>query len=324
MRKIILAISAIIVVVVAAITIYAKWFTDTEQHFTGVLSEIVPAELPGWQVEEVSLAESQGEINQVEKTLRFDQYASRRYKKGGLEITFYAAYWRPGERSPIDAGGHNPDSCWVNFGWTRTQREYSVAGTKVNGREFQPYEFGVYEKEGVQIPVMFWHLLNGKPHSYNDHRDGWKDGIAGVIFRFPKRIEDLRRLGLNQRREQLFIRISFTGQQFDAVLANPDFADFMEKIDGLGIFLDKTWGDGGDNKAAATTPAHNDDEVSGGNNNGVSGEGDGGEVSGDNTVVSGEGVSGGNNADEIPTTMPPPDIDHNADDNAFPEIPLEI
>ncbi len=241
MKKIFAIFFAIAVLAVAGTTIYARWFTNSEQRFTGTLKKIVPAEIPGWKIEEIPLAETAGARENVEKVLKFDQVVSRKFSKNGLEITFYAAYWKPGTRSPVDAGGHNPDSCWVNFGWTRTQREFSVAGTTLGNRELQPYEFGVYEKDGHEISAIFWHLLNGKPHSYEDKRDGWSDGISGVIFRLPKRIEDLKKLGLNQRREQLFIRISFAGQSFSEILKNPDFEEFMLKIDELGIFADKTW-----------------------------------------------------------------------------------
>ncbi len=243
MRKLLIIVALIIVVCVAGMVVYAQWFTDSKQRFTASLSKVTPSKLPGWTVEEVPLAESQGEMDHVEKILKFDQYVSRKYTKGDLEITLYAAYWKPGKRSPIDAGGHNPDSCWVNFGWTRTLREFSITGTKIGGHELLPYEFGIYEKGGASISVMFWHLLNGKPYAYEDHRAGWADGIAGVIFRLPKRLEDLKRLGLNQRREQLFVRISFNRQNFDKVLENPDFAEFMDKIAGLGIFCDSAWSD---------------------------------------------------------------------------------
>ena len=242
MKKFFFVALAAVFLVVAGIVIYVKFFTVTNAKFTTPLDVVAPAEIPGWKVKDIPLAESQGMLAHVLKTLDFDDYASREYTKGALSITFYAAYWKPGKRSPIDAGGHNPDACWVNFGWTRTAREYSVAGKKFSGRELVPYEFGVYERDGGTIPVFFWHLVNGEPHAYKDHRAGWKDGWAGVLFRLPKRIEDLRRLGLNQRREQLFVRISFPGQKIEDVLANPDFHDFMNKIDATGIFIDKPWG----------------------------------------------------------------------------------
>ena len=42
------------------------------------------------------------------------------------------------------------------------------------------------------------------------------------------------------------MRVSFEDQDLDAVLANPDFAEFMLRLDALGIFADRGWdGDSG-------------------------------------------------------------------------------
>lgn len=243
MRKIILALLALITIAIIGIIIYAKLFSHTEQRFTGTLQEIVPAKLAGWDVVDVPLADSPGMLNFVKKNLEFDQYVSRRFTKGALSVAIYIAYWEPNKRSPIDAGGHNPDACWVNFGWTRLAREYSVAGTKIRGRELQPYEFGIYQKDSAIVPTIFWHLVNGKSHAYSQNHQGWQSGIAGVVERIPNRIEDLKRLGLNQRREQMYINLSFQNQHLENVLANPDFQDLMNKIDAIGIFEDRKWGD---------------------------------------------------------------------------------
>lgn len=247
LKKILFALLALFVLAVAGTVGYVKFFTETTPRFTRSLDEIAPAKLDGWTVSEVPIGSTQGMIDYVRNLLRFDQCVSRRYEKGPLAITFYAAYWKPGKKSPIDAGGHNPDACWVDNGWTRVGREFGVAGTRLGGRELRPYELGLYEREGMKLPVMFWHLVNGEVHAYKDRRQGWREGFAGVIFRLPKRVEDLRRLGLNQRAEQIFVRVSFEDQDLDAVLANPDFAAFMQRLDALGIFADRGW----ENESAA-------------------------------------------------------------------------
>ncbi|MBR5622911.1 MAG: exosortase-associated EpsI family protein [Opitutales bacterium] len=241
MKKIFIILLGAFICAVAGTVIYAKWFVESAPRFHGELAKIAPAELPGWTVEEVPIGHTQGMIDYVIKLLKFDQCVSRRYVKGNLAITFYAAYWSPGKRSPIDAGGHNPDACWVDNGWTRIGREFAVSGVKLGDRELRPYEMGLYEREDVQLPVMFWHLVNGDVHAYKDHRQGWENGVAGVFFRLPKRLEDLKRLGLNQRAEQIFMRVSFDGQNLNDVLANPDFHSFMNLLAPLGIFTDQTW-----------------------------------------------------------------------------------
>ena len=106
-----------------------------------------------------------------------------------------------------DAGTHNPDSCWVNAGMVRGERRYSQSG-RVGAHELIPYEYGSYSKDGRTSYVMFWHLVQGVPQHYEEQKEGWRNGLAGRIERLPLIWTDLRRYGLNQKREQLFIRIS--------------------------------------------------------------------------------------------------------------------
>lgn len=241
MRKFILIFSAAVVAVVIGVIAYVRFFTLAEPKFTESIANIVPAELDGWTVEEQPLAETEGMRQYVGKILQFDQYASKIFRKGDLEVVVYVAYWEPNGKTPFDAGGHNPDSCWVNFGWTREQREYSVSGKEIGGRELVPFEYGVYSKDDTRQPVIFWHLVNGEPFIYKTQKPGWRDGLEGAIERASVRLEDFKRLGLNQRREQMFVRISFPNQDMEKVWANPDFQALLLKMDALGIFKDRAW-----------------------------------------------------------------------------------
>lgn len=241
MRKLVFSVVAVVVLLAVGVIFYARVFTIAEPVLTVPLSEIVPAELDGWTVEERPLAETEGMREYVGKLLQFDQYVSRVFRKDGLEVVFYAAYWAPGGKTPFDAGGHNPDSCWVRFGWKRLSRDYSVSGRKIGGRELVPYETGVYEKGGEAISAVFWHLVNGVPFVYRDQALGWKEGFAGAIERTSSRLEDFRRLGLNQRREQLFVRLSFPTRNAEEVWQNPDFQALLLKVSRLGIFCDEPW-----------------------------------------------------------------------------------
>lgn len=241
MRKFIFAVAALCVVLTVGVIFYVRVFTNAEPKLTTPIAQIVPEELDGWTVEDLPLAETEGMRQTVGKVLQFDQYVSRVFRKGKLEIVFYVAYWEPNGKTPFDAGGHNPDSCWVNFGWTREAREYSVAEKTIRGRELLPFEYGVYSKDGTVQPVIFWHLVNGVPFIYKTQKQGWNDGLQGAIDRFDVRMEDFKRLGLNQRREQMFIRISFPNQNWDEVWANPDFRDFLLAIAPLGFFKDQPW-----------------------------------------------------------------------------------
>jgi len=241
MRKTVLALSVVILAIVFAIIAYVAIFTKTEPKLSEPLAKIVPEKIEGWTVEDVPLAETEGMKEYVGKLLQFDQYVSRIYKKGPLEIVAYIAYWEPGGKTPFDAGGHNPDSCWVRNGWDREAREHSVSGKTIGGRELLPFETGVYAKAGVRQPVIFWHLVNGVPFNYQSQKIGWREGIAGAIDRIDVRVEDFKRLGFNQRREQMFIRISFPNQNLSNVLANPDFQAWLLSLARLGIFKDEPW-----------------------------------------------------------------------------------
>lgn len=241
MRKFILITAALVVALLLGVIAYVRFFTVAEPKLTATIESIVPAAPEGWIVEELPLAETEGMRQYVGQLLQFDQYSSKIFRKGDLEAVVYVAYWEPNGKTPFDAGGHNPDSCWVNSGWTRERREYSVSGKKIGGRELLPFEYGIYSKDDARQPVIFWHLVNGVPFTYKTQKLGWRDGLAGVIDRAGVRIEDLMRVGLNQRREQMFVRISFPNQDMEKVWANPDFQSLLLMVDRLGIFADTPW-----------------------------------------------------------------------------------
>ena len=52
---------------------------------------------------------------------------------------------------------------------------------RVGGRELTPFEYGVYSKDGERQPVMFWHLVNGRPFIYETQKIGWREGLEGAI-----------------------------------------------------------------------------------------------------------------------------------------------
>lgn len=239
MRKFILIFCTLIVVLMLGVIAYVRIFAIIEPKLTTKLVDIVPEKIDGWTITEQPLADTEGMRQYVGKLLQFDQYVSRIFRKGDLEVVFYVAYWEPNGKTPFDAGGHNPDSCWVHSGWSRDDRVHAISDKKISGRTLLPLEYGVYSKDGVAQPVIFWHLVNGTPFAYEI--EGWGHGIAGAIERVSVRMKDFKRLGLNQRREQMFIRISFPNQDMEKVWANPDFQQLLLSVDKLGIFTDQPW-----------------------------------------------------------------------------------
>jgi hypothetical protein len=131
-------------------------------------------EVPGWTRREIPIAGSSAAMASAQGILNFSQAKQVLYVRGGTQILVYVAYWEPGKVSVVDAGSHNPDSCWVNNGCVRTERIYSVPG-KIGDRELLPYESGQYiVPNGGKQNVAFWHLVNGEPNRYEDQEAGWQ------------------------------------------------------------------------------------------------------------------------------------------------------
>lgn len=239
MRPFLIA-AGVLLALLLALVLHVELFSDRPRAFTGRLEDAIPRSLAGWQVQDIPLAESEAGALNVQGILNYDQAAQRLFVKGDVQVIVYVAYWEPGKISLVDAGSHNPDSCWVNSGCERLNRANSVPG-KVGRRDLRPYEWGEYRSPGgVTIQAMFWHLVDGEPNRYEDQQVGWREGVAGRIERSKLVIKDIRQRGLNQRAEQMFVRLS-SNKKPEELLADPDARWLLEQLGKLGIFTDETW-----------------------------------------------------------------------------------
>jgi hypothetical protein len=128
----------------------------------------------------------------------------------------------------------------VNAGCERTNRAHSVPG-KVGKRELRPYEWGEYRTPGGQLlQAMFWHLVDGEPNRYEEQQAGWREGIVGRLERFKLVMKDIRERGLNQRAEQMFVRLS-SNKKPEELLADPDARWLLDQLGKLGILQDESW-----------------------------------------------------------------------------------
>ena len=239
MRRTVLILGGLMLVALLALVLAAQLGTIRPRQFSGELIRSLP-EVSGWKRQEIPIAGSSAALASAQGILNFSQAAQVFYTRGGTQILVYVAYWEPGKVSVVDAGSHNPDSCWVNNGCVRTDRRYAVAG-RVGERELLPYEYGQYlvPQNGKQN-VAFWHLVNGEPNRYEDQRAGWRDGLVGRLERLPLIWKDIRTYGLNQKNEQMFIRIS-SGQRMEELMADPANAGLWEALAPLGVFADRKW-----------------------------------------------------------------------------------
>ncbi len=187
---------------------------------------MLPAAPDGWRSIDQDIATTPEEQAQVESVLHYDDAVCRIYTNGPTQVQVYIAHWLPGKFSPAKVGSHSPDTCWVHNGWEQFERNQGVQRDLAGGT-LLPMETGTYKKDGQSVHVIFWHLVGGVPMSYD--LVGWENGLAGRIERLPVLVEDFKRFGLDQRKEQLVIRLS-SANSFDDLWTDPGFVKFLNQF----------------------------------------------------------------------------------------------
>jgi hypothetical protein len=196
------------------------------------LDSLIAADVEGWQEQKLEIADSAEMRSRVTNILQFDDVLFRDYRRGGTEVQIYVAYWKPGTVPYGQAGVHTPDTCWIVNGWTQDERQHAQPLT-VGRWVTKPAETGRFSMRGQKLDVIFWHLVGGQVHSYEQY--GWLDGAAGARERLPHLFQDLRRFGLNLAQEQLFVRIS-SNVPLETLLKEPAFTRLLETLRPLGVF----------------------------------------------------------------------------------------
>ncbi len=240
MRKLLIILGAVLFTGLVALVITVEFFSTTPRRFTSKLDDALPPSIAGWVRSEIPLTKSSAELANVRGILNFNQAIQVLYTKGNQQILVFIAYWEPGQVSVADAGTHNPDSCWVNSGCTRTERAYGVESA-VGGRALKPFEYGQYVMpRGGKQNVIFWHLVNAEPNRYQEQKIGWRDGLVGRIERMPLVLKDFQKYGLNQKSEQMFIRVS-SFYPIKDLLKDPANEPLFAAFEKLGIFQGDEW-----------------------------------------------------------------------------------
>jgi len=239
MRKALLIFGSVLLAGLLVLVLLSEFAPARPRRFTGELGLALP-EVVGWSRREIPIAGTSAAMASAQGILNFSQAKQVLYARGGAQVLVYVAYWEPGKVSVVDAGSHNPDSCWVNNGCVRTERMYAVPG-KVGERELLPYEYGQYiVPSGGKQNVAFWHLVNGEPNRYEEQQAGWRNGVVGRLERLPLVWKDIRAFGINQKNEQMFIRLS-SGQRMEELFADPANKTLWEALSRLGIYKDSSW-----------------------------------------------------------------------------------
>jgi len=223
---------AVVLAITCLLFVLPSFFSDKTRRIVEPLATLVPADVDGWQVRTLDVADSAEMRSTVERILRYDDVVYRSYRRGSTEVQVYAAYWKPGSVPYGQAGVHTPDTCWVNTGWTLLDRENGRAMV-CGDQRLKPVEWRRFEADRTKLHVLFWHLVGDQVHTYEQY--GWRDGVFGVVDRLPNLFRDMRRYGLNLAQEQVFVRVS-SNTPFEQLMTDPAFVALMRQLQPLGVF----------------------------------------------------------------------------------------
>jgi len=214
--------SVVLVLLIAAgLSVLSRFQPEPESTLTRPLAESIPAQLTGWQVEDLDLGPTESVTQRSHDLLRLDDFVHRNYRRGDHSFSVYIAYWKPGKMPVRLVNQHTPDRCWTEVGWTCTDREWNVE-REVNGRPLQPGQWGVYELQGYVNYTYFWHVVGGEVHWYGGERLNTKSSLTSIW-------DDFRKFGLNVHREQYFVRI-VSREPMDKLWEDEGFLEVMSDL----------------------------------------------------------------------------------------------
>jgi len=238
MKRILLIFMALgLSVVVASNIVFTIFVPEVEPTMEQRLGELLPAEVSGWKSREVALSDTPEGAERVLDILNLDDVYCREFVRGDTRIMIYAAYWFPGSEPYSAVAIHNPDSCWVIAGWEIKERE-SNRHIEMAGHDLKQHEWGIYQKAGNDVHVMFWHLLGGEPNDYIKDMVWTSTGLDSIKRQFYFLL-NLQQMGLELGRDQLFIRVS-SNKPFEELESDPHFRRLFERLNVLQIFQDDT------------------------------------------------------------------------------------
>lgn len=212
--------------------IFAFFVPEVEPTIRQPLAELLPKEIPGWESHEVPLSSTPSGEERVLDVLKLDDYFTREYVRGDTKVMVYVAYWLPGSEPYSSVAIHNPDSCWVIAGWDVKERESGRKG-ELAGCSLKQHEWGIYEKDGRDTYVMFWHLLGGEPNEHIAKMVWTQSGVDSVKRQFYF-VFNMFQMGLDLSRDQLFVRLS-SNKPFEELEDDPNFKRIIDHLRVVGI-----------------------------------------------------------------------------------------
>jgi exosortase len=184
------------------------------------LAELLPAPSPGWT------AQTTRDLDQYGEVLQTHTLVERVYSAGpapeSAHLTLYLAYWRPGQAPVSLVDAHTPDACWPGTGWEPEPVPSERAALAIGGQTLAPAECRLFEREGFQTHVWYWHLYGGRPLAIVDPYSAVR--LLGLTWRYE----------FGQPKDQLFVRVS-SNRPWQEIASQPTLRQFLANLKPLGL-----------------------------------------------------------------------------------------
>jgi hypothetical protein len=225
MKKLAFPLAAgLVLTVLIAVQLYAAMQPAPVPSYIGELADRLPRSIPGWQVEDLNLGATESVTERSERLLNLDDWVHRSYRAGDLEFSVYVGFWGAGKMPIRLVHQHTPDRCWTEVGWACEDRQWNVVKPGPDGT-LPPAQWGVYEIHGFRTHTYFWHMVDGR--AYWPHAGRLNTRTSATAF-----LGELRRYGLNLKREQFFVRLN-SSRPFDEVWQTPAFQAVLAELQEL-------------------------------------------------------------------------------------------
>jgi len=186
------------------------------------LEAILPAKADGWNVITAT------NLYQFTAILQTDHLIQRSYIRpaanGSIEqITFYVAYWSPGQAPVSLVATHTPEACWPGSGWENQPGTPVLSSFLAGGKSLPPPEYHIFKNGPILTNVWYWHLYEGRP-------------IVQIDPNSPRMLLKLAlKYGFRKGGDQLFIRIS-SNRPWDSLRDDPLVVDILSRLEPLGLY----------------------------------------------------------------------------------------
>lgn len=225
MRKFLVIFTSLVVLCLAAAIVYTAVIYQPDEQLQGKLEDILLDELPGWEVKDMDLAESEEMQERVAQILNYTQAIYRTYRRGSTEVGVYVGYWAPKTMPVRQVNAHTPDVCWVLNGWSVEDRQFAVA-YEAQGDSLRPAEVRQMEKQNHTLYVAYWHVIGDRTYVNRSVN----------IWNRMQPIQSLFRYGLHQQEAQFFIRIS-SNRPLDEIWDDAGFQQIIEPLKAMALQL---------------------------------------------------------------------------------------